>query len=228
MAVNRPSSRERFVAAAIAFSISGSRPSAAISTPSAAAVVPPGEVTFWRKVAASSGDRCSNSPEPDTVARASRAARSARQAGGGAGAREAFGEQEHIGRAGARNGGDRVEQQFIRDPFDRADRAEQPVGERALMLRDLCVRHRDRDAASDRSRRVRHRAHDCGVDRQRILQKAERLAGHDRDDERVRAGERLERRHHGCGVLRLDRDDDHARVADRTRIDAHAAPLPAR
>src|SRR5204862_8337410 len=47
------SSRDRLVAAATAFSISGSIPSAAISTDSAAAVVPFGEVTFCRKVAAS-------------------------------------------------------------------------------------------------------------------------------------------------------------------------------
>ena len=51
--------------------ISGCMPSPAISTSSAAAVVPPGEVTFWRKVADGSSERCSNSPEPDTVARAS-------------------------------------------------------------------------------------------------------------------------------------------------------------
>ena len=51
-------------------------PPGPISTSSAAAVVPPGEVTFCRSVAASSGERCSNSPEPATVSRASRAASS--------------------------------------------------------------------------------------------------------------------------------------------------------
>ena len=70
-------SRPRRVAAAIARSITASRPSGLISTPSAAAVVPPGEVTFWRKVAASSAERCRSSPAPATVARASRADRSA-------------------------------------------------------------------------------------------------------------------------------------------------------
>ena len=39
------------VAAAIAFVSSGWNPFAPISTSSAAAVVPPGEVTFWRRVA---------------------------------------------------------------------------------------------------------------------------------------------------------------------------------
>src|SRR4051794_26623873 len=59
------------VAAAMALVISGSRPSAPISTSSAAAVVPPGEVTFWRKVEAGSVERCRSSPEPVTVSRAS-------------------------------------------------------------------------------------------------------------------------------------------------------------
>src|SRR5690242_17560751 len=71
------SSRERRVATATACPISGARPCSPMSTPSAASVVPPGEVTFRRKVAASSGERCSSSPEPATVARASRAASSA-------------------------------------------------------------------------------------------------------------------------------------------------------
>src|SRR5215470_7383 len=70
------SSRERRVAASTARLMSCAMPSAAISTSSAAAVVPPGEVTFWRKVAGSSGERLSSSPEPETVARASLVARS--------------------------------------------------------------------------------------------------------------------------------------------------------
>ena len=51
------SSRERVVAAAMALVISGASPSFAISTSSAAAVVPPGDVTFCLSVAASSGER---------------------------------------------------------------------------------------------------------------------------------------------------------------------------
>ena len=52
-------------------------PSAPISTSSAAAVVPPGEVTFWRSVADEASDLRSNSPEPATVSRARRVASSA-------------------------------------------------------------------------------------------------------------------------------------------------------
>src|SRR5206468_3709627 len=61
----------------MACSMSRSRPPCAINTSSAAAVVPPGDVTFWRKTAASTDERYNNSPEPATVARASRSASSA-------------------------------------------------------------------------------------------------------------------------------------------------------
>jgi hypothetical protein len=50
------SSRLRRVPANTAFSSRSSRPRSAIRTDSAAAVVPPGEVTFWRKTDASSPD----------------------------------------------------------------------------------------------------------------------------------------------------------------------------
>ena len=67
-------SLERRVAAATARVSSGCMPSFPISTSSAAAVVPPGEVTFWRSVAEASSERCNNSPEPATVSRARRVA----------------------------------------------------------------------------------------------------------------------------------------------------------
>ena len=58
--------RERAVAAATALCSSGAKPSLPISTSSAAAVVPPGEVTFSRKLAGLSVERCSSSPDPAT------------------------------------------------------------------------------------------------------------------------------------------------------------------
>src|SRR5476651_702596 len=70
-------SRPRLVAAMTALVNSGSSPFWPIRTSSAAAVVPPGDVTLARKVAASSSERCSNSPEPAIVARASFAASAA-------------------------------------------------------------------------------------------------------------------------------------------------------
>jgi predicted thioesterase len=71
------SSFERRVAAATARVSSDCIPSGPIKTCSAAAVVPPGEVTFCRSVAEARSERCSNSPEPATVSRASLVASSA-------------------------------------------------------------------------------------------------------------------------------------------------------
>ena len=56
LAAHPASSFERFAAAATAFSINGFKPSSAINTCNAACVVPFGEVTFSRKVAASMPD----------------------------------------------------------------------------------------------------------------------------------------------------------------------------
>src|ERR1700744_2729321 len=66
-----PNSFDRAVAAAIARVMISCMPRSPINTSSAAAVVPPGEVTFWRKVAAERSERCNSSPEPATVSRAS-------------------------------------------------------------------------------------------------------------------------------------------------------------
>ena len=123
---------ERCVAAATARVISVCMPFGAISTSSAAAVVPPGEVTFWRSVAgrlvramqqlAGAGDGFARQ-----FGREFR-----RQSGRDAGAGEFFGEQEHVGRSRAGHRGHRVHQAFLVDPFDRAGGAQQCVGDRAL------------------------------------------------------------------------------------------------
>ena len=164
---------------------SSSKPPGPISTSSAAAVVPPGEVTFCRSVAASSSERCSSSPEPATVSRASRAASSRRQPGGDAGLGHRLRQQEDIGRAGAGHRGDRVHQRLVAHPFDLADGGEQIGGELALARRDFGVGDRDADAAADRRRRVRHGAHDRCAGRQRFLQKADGAPGHDREHQRA-------------------------------------------
>jgi len=99
------SSFERRVASARpARVISDCSPSLPISTSSAAAVVPPGEVTFWRKVA---GGKFRTMQQ---LARASDgfARQFCRkffgQTGRDAGACQFLREQEHIGRAGAGDG----------------------------------------------------------------------------------------------------------------------------
>ena len=83
-------------------------PVSAINTSSAAAVVPPGEVTFWRKVAgefaleqqlARTGHRRPREPLRQID----------REARGLAGRSHALDQVENIGRAGTRQGRDRVD-----------------------------------------------------------------------------------------------------------------------
>ena len=120
----------------MALVISDSSPSFAISTSSAAAVVPPGEVTFCRKVAASSVERRSSSPEPATVARASVSASAVRQTGGRAGARHRLRQQKDVGGPRARQSRHRIHQRLVADPFDCAGRRQQRIDElRAAVLR---------------------------------------------------------------------------------------------
>ena len=120
--------------------ISGCMPSWPISTSSAAAVVPPGEVTFWRSVAGSKVRAMQQlAGAGDGFAREF-CGKLGRQAGLDTGAREFFGEQEHIGRAGAGHGGHRVHQAFVVDPFDRTGGAQQRVGGGALRGADILRR----------------------------------------------------------------------------------------
>ena len=151
-------------AAATALVISGSTPSSPISTSSAAAVVPPGEVTFARSVAAIERRAMQQfAGAGDGLARQLVGERR-RQTGGDAGLRQRFGQQEHIGRAGARHRRDRVHQRLVIDPFDRAGRGEQRRARACARARSTRrIADRDGDAAADRGRRVGHGAHDGGA-----------------------------------------------------------------
>ena len=120
------SSRDRAVAAATAAEIARGHASSAISTESARSVVPFGLVTARRSAAASSSLAASSAPEPDTVCRASRRARSAGMPCSIAASLQQFGQQEHIGRPAAGHRRDRIEQRLVLDPGDRADRASSP------------------------------------------------------------------------------------------------------
>ena len=97
-------------------------------------------------------DRCSNSPEPATVSRASFSARSARQAGRGAGLRQLRQAGRHKP-APTRHRRHRIHQCLVVHPFDRAGRGEQTMREVALRAlacaapRPLC-RGRSRPACS--------------------------------------------------------------------------------
>ncbi|CEG09305.1 hypothetical protein BN961_02730 [Afipia felis] len=70
-----------------------------------------------------------------------------------------FGKQEDVSRARARHGGDGVHQRFVIYPFDAAGRAQQCIGDIALLLADACRGNRDGDPTSDGRRGVRHRPH---------------------------------------------------------------------
>ena len=115
------SSRERSVAAATAFFISGTKPFRPISTVERrrSRAARRGDI-FPQRCRRRASERWSNSPEPATVSRASFSARGRRQAGRNAGFRQRFREQKDIGRSRARHRRHRVHQRFVVDPFDRA------------------------------------------------------------------------------------------------------------
>ena len=100
----------------------------AISTLSAASVVPPGLVTASRSAAAGDLSAASSAPAPATVARASFSRRAARQAFRHRRRGQRLDQQEHIGRAGAGHGGDAVDQLFLRHPHRLAERRQQAIG----------------------------------------------------------------------------------------------------
>lgn len=65
------------------------------------------------------------------------------------------------------------------------------------------------DAAPDHGRRVRHGPHHGGL-AEMSFEETDRLAGRDRDDDRVRPDGTLHRRQHRLHHLRLDREEEHA------------------
>ncbi len=123
----------------------------------AAAVVPPGEVTFWRSVALSRSERCSNSPEPPRF----RARASLRELPADPQRRRRGRVLPRAGthkRARPRHCCDGIHKRFVIDPFDAAGGAQQRIRDRALLRRDAIRCHRDRNAAPDGGGRVRHGA----------------------------------------------------------------------
>ena len=158
-----------------------------MSTSSAAAVVPPGEVTFCRKRRgveigavqqfAGAGDGLTREPAGEV----------GRQAGSDAGLGHGLRKQEHVGRPGAGHGGDGVDQAFVVDPFDLADGGEQARGELALICADLGVGGGDGDAAPIAAG-VFGMARTIAVSAgRRSARKRMRASGHDRDDQRALA-----------------------------------------
>ena len=164
------------VAAAMAREIARGQASSAISTASARSVVPAGLVTLRRSTAAVLG----GGGEQGAGAGHRLPGHRAREVGGNAlldrGVLQQFGEQEHIGRAAAGDGGDRVEQALVVDPGDDADGGEQRVAEGALLGGDAGGGAGDGHALADGGRRVRHRADDGGALAEQRAEAGDRLA----------------------------------------------------
>ena len=161
-------------------------PGSAISTSSAARVVPPGLVTFSRSRAGVSDETSASSPAPATVARARRSDSSggspARDTGGG----QRLDQQKDIGRAAARHGRDRIHQRLVLDPGAVADRGQQPLAQSALLGATCAIRAGDRDRAPDRGRRVRHAADDRRLVAEMAGDAGDRFSRRDRQKQRFR------------------------------------------
>ena len=136
-------------------------------------------------------------------------------------AREFFGEQEDIGRAGAGHGGDRIHQRFVINPLDAASGAQQRARDIALPGRDSIGCDGDRNSAPDGGRRIRHGAdHLAATD---LGDACDSGAGHDRDDQRGWSHQRLELRSGVAKHLRFHCDDQNVRMnVLGVRIDPHA------
>ncbi len=200
-------SRDRFVAASIARRIVAGQASVAISTANACSVVPPGLVTATRRAAASSSLAASSAPDPATVCRASRRARSGRDALFSRRRFHQLCEQEHIGRSASGNRGHRIEQRLVLNPGHFADRPQQVLAERALRGADTMARASHCDALTHRGRRVRHCPHDRCVLAQQHPHTADGAARHDRQEYR-QTGESGVVGQGRRGVLRLHREHD--------------------
>ena len=127
------SSRERRVAAAIAWDIAIGQASGFINTDSASAVVPPGLVTATRRADASSGaGREQRAGAGDGLA-GQQASQIGRDALLDRGLLHQFGKQEDVRGAAAGYRGDGVEQRFVLDPGDLADGLQQAVAQSFLL-----------------------------------------------------------------------------------------------
>ena len=99
-------------------------------TSSAAAVVPPGEVTFRR--AGRGADRCGGAPRPRDSGAGEARREVGRQARRRARPGQALG-QEDVGRPGAGHGRDRIDERLGGEPLDAADAGEQQIRHLALL-----------------------------------------------------------------------------------------------
>ena len=204
-------SAARARAAAAARAIRSSRPPSDWSTASAAAVVPPGEVTFRRRIAGGVPlSRRISSPAPSTVPRARTHRKLGRQAELFRGGRQRLRQREHVGwpapeiAVTASIAGSSPSQK-------NADRAKQTLGPAPLLRVHLRAGEGRGDAPSDRGGGVRHRADDRPGPRKARLKVGDGLAGQNRENERPRVGEGRDPRSNLVEALRFHRKHKHVR-----------------
>ena len=130
---------------------------------SAAAVVPPFDVTRSRSTHALSSDCAANCAAPANVPSASARPCSSAHAEAARRFLHRFDEIEHVGRAAARDRGDGVDLRFVVEPDGRRQRRRGLRRQRASRFVDARKRGESRHAHADQRRRIRHRANDARI-----------------------------------------------------------------
>ncbi len=121
-----------------------------------------------------------------------------------AGLDQRFREPEHVRRPRARDARDRIEQRLV-DPHHDADRREDRLGPREVVVRGRAAAGDRRGTCTHEGRGVGHRSHDRGTGSEPCLEPRGRHPGRDREHtHHARLGERRACRRH---VVGLDRDD---------------------
>jgi hypothetical protein len=133
-------------------------------TRSAASVVPPLEVTRSRRIDGRLARLGSQRGGALHRFDGQLAALLGRKAELGGGLLQRFDEQEDVGRAAARNGGDAVDLRFVLDPDGAADGAQDAVGSGTLVSAHFRQGAQAGDAGADQRRRVGHAADESGDD----------------------------------------------------------------
>ncbi len=120
---------------------------------------------------------------------------------------EKFGEEEDVGGAAARDGGDGVEEVLVGDPSNVANGFEEAVGEVAAGGGDMGVGDGDGEALPDGGGGVGHGADDGGLATEHFGDGVQGFAGHDGDEDGA-AGEAGIGGQGLRGGLRFDGEDD--------------------
>ena len=145
-------------AASTALRIRSGIPPRAISTSSAAAVVPPGDVTALRSSAGDSREFAKQRAGANHRLARQRIRGRLAQPGRAPGSRQRLDQQEHIRRTRARHGRHRIHLTFRQRPDHQPERLEQLARRHAFRIAARIRQRKRRGAHADCAGRVRHRA----------------------------------------------------------------------